>query len=293
MNSHETETSVVPHGEAVAIRERSPAQVLADAQDRAKLVAGVIRDRKLFARVGHKDYVQVEGWTTLAAQYNLVPSVAWSRPLESGGFEAQAELRRMDSGAVVATAQAECGTANDGEWIDRAAYAQRSMAETRAVSKVCRIALSWVMVLGGYEATPAEEVPREGFPDRGSPNHERLIPLRFAGDCTECGYRIAAGTKALYNFSAKSARHAEGECPSEPAYNHPDQQPDAEPPPKISQAQIAGIRALLRGLGGEEQQRAVMATIDPRTIDASGVITLGALSKDDASKILDALKKPR
>lgn len=32
------------------------------------------------------------------------------------------------------------------------------MAQTRAVSKVCRIALSWIMTLAGYEPTPAEEI---------------------------------------------------------------------------------------------------------------------------------------
>ena len=37
------------------------------------------------------------------------------------------------------------------------------MAETRATGKAMRVALSWVMALAGYEATPAEEMPAEPF----------------------------------------------------------------------------------------------------------------------------------
>ena len=38
-----------------------------------------------------------------------------------------------------------------------------SMAQTRAVSKAFRLALSWVMTLAGYEPTPAEEMKSGGL----------------------------------------------------------------------------------------------------------------------------------
>lgn len=51
------------------------------------------------------------------------------------------------------------------------------MAATRATSKACRQAFSWVMALTGFEVTPAEEIPenptgkdapdRRGYPTRG------------------------------------------------------------------------------------------------------------------------------
>lgn len=40
----------------------------------------------------------------------------------------------------------------------------RSMAQTRAASKVCRLNYSWIAVLGGYAPTPAEEINLEAHP---------------------------------------------------------------------------------------------------------------------------------
>ena len=44
-------------------------------------------------------------------------------------------------------------------WSTRPRYARRSMAQTRATGKACRLAFSWIMALAGYEPTPAEEMP--------------------------------------------------------------------------------------------------------------------------------------
>ena len=164
-------TDLVPAAEqAIALPQdpRSPKEIIAEATEKAAAVADVIEKQHLFAQIQGKKYVQVEGWVTLAAMYGLVPSIESTTQIstEPGGWEAKAELRRIDSGLVVATAEAECGTEGDGDWLTRPSYAQRSMAETRAVSKVCRIALSWVIVLAGYSVTPAEEVPRDGFQDK-------------------------------------------------------------------------------------------------------------------------------
>ncbi len=164
-------TDLVPAAEqAIALPQdlRSPKELIAEATEKAAAVKDVIERQGLFSLISGKKYVQVEGWVTLAAMYGLVPSIESTTqiPAGPGGWEAKAELRRMDTGMVLATAEAECGTEGDGDWLTRASYAQRSMAETRAVSKVCRIALSWVIVLAGYSVTPAEEVPRDGFQDR-------------------------------------------------------------------------------------------------------------------------------
>ena len=209
---------------------RAPAQIIKDAQERAKVVADIIASQGLFKLIKGKRYVFYEGWCTLAAQYGLVPGIEWSRPLQGGGFEAKAELRRMDTGVVVATADAECGTAGDGEWCERASYAQRSMAETRAVSKVCRVALSWVIVLAGYAATPAEEVPDGGFdnrpsapakPQNGRPapprpqtSGARKLPLSRAEACTKCDFVIPKGQDAYWE-AGKGVWHLEGQCQTE------------------------------------------------------------------------------
>ena len=219
----ETETTEIVPTPTLNGAPMKPADMVAAAQERAEVVANIIRRQGLAKRISGKEYVQVEGWCTLAAQYSLVPSVQWSKPLETGGFEAQAELRRMDNGAVVATAQAECGTYGDGPWMERAAYAQRSMAETRAVSKVCRVALSWVMVLAGYEVTPAEEVPDGGFDDRPrqsggtikAAEGERKMKAKYKGECYLCGNAINVGDGMIFMLSNKKAKH-DPPCMEEP-----------------------------------------------------------------------------
>jgi hypothetical protein len=57
----------------------------------------------------------------------------------------------------------------------------RSMAQTRAGSKVARLNYSWVAVLGGHSPTPAEEVAEQGPPDNGDPvKTEQLEPISKA-----------------------------------------------------------------------------------------------------------------
>jgi hypothetical protein len=85
-----------------------------------------------------------------------------------GIYTAVVELRRINDGQSIARASAECGAPDELDrhgkplWASRPRYARRSMALTRATAKACRLAFSWVIVLAGYEATPAEEMPDHG-----------------------------------------------------------------------------------------------------------------------------------
>lgn len=103
-------------------------------------------------------YVKVEGWATIAAAYGCAPSIR-EVVEEDRGIRAVAELKRAD-GTVVATAEGFCGL-DEPEWSNRALYARRGMAQTRAVSRVCRTAFAFVITLmdAGLETTPAEEIP--------------------------------------------------------------------------------------------------------------------------------------
>jgi len=73
-------------------------------------------------------------------------------------------LVRMSDGACIGRASAECGAPDELDkygkpvWSTRPRYARRSMAQTRATGKACRLAFSWIMALAGYEVTPAEEM---------------------------------------------------------------------------------------------------------------------------------------
>ena len=102
-----------------------------------------------------KKFVGVEGWTTLAVMLGCVAREV-STTVHDGIYVAVVELVRMNDGACVGRASAECG--EEKPWNTRPKYARRSMAQTRATGKACRLAFSWIMLLAGYEVTPAEEM---------------------------------------------------------------------------------------------------------------------------------------
>ena len=139
-------TEVVPYTapsvELGTIRAGNPAALVKQATEAANALAGVIRDRKLFSRISGREFVRCEGWTTLAAMMGVLPSEV-SVSESEGTYTATVELRRMSDGAVLTKASAECGM-DEKTWATRDAYARRSMAITRATSKACRIAFSWV-----------------------------------------------------------------------------------------------------------------------------------------------------
>lgn len=145
---------------------------------RASDVAGVCREivTKTAQTIQGRKYVRVEGWQAIAVAYGLVAS---SRDVEvvPGGVRAIGEVRRMGDGAIVSTAEGFVGEdeptwfggkLNGKELPPRAMYAIRAMAQTRAISRACRGALSFVVTLidSGLSTTPAEEM--EGVTVEGS-----------------------------------------------------------------------------------------------------------------------------
>ena len=134
-------------------------------------VAGVCKDivHQTAQTIGGRKYVRVEGWQAIATAHGCVASARDVEKIE-GGWRAIGEVRRMDTGSVIATAEGFLGT-DEPVWAKRPEYAKRAMAQTRAISRACRSAFAHVVVLigGGLETTPAEEVPAEGFSD--GPRH--------------------------------------------------------------------------------------------------------------------------
>jgi len=114
---------------------------------------------------GIKKFVCVEGWSSIAVAHGCVASARDVEKIE-GGYRAIGEVKRMDNGAVIATAE---GFVGDDEplWANRPTYAKRAMCQTRAISRACRSAFSHVVVLidSNLSTTPAEEVPFGGFED--------------------------------------------------------------------------------------------------------------------------------
>lgn len=128
-----------------------------------------------------KKYIRCEGWLSIAAAFNCVPSIREVIE-EERGIRAISELRRPD-GTVIATAEGYVGL-DEPRWSNQPMYARRGMASTRAISRVCRQVFSFVVVMidENLSPTPAEEVPTGGdvvdgsFAARASPPSARPSP---------------------------------------------------------------------------------------------------------------------
>ena len=136
--------------------EVRPKDVVRTATAIATELAKVIEKQKLFSIIKNKEYVRVEGWTTLGAMLGVTPREVSNDGNEDGIYVAVVELVRNSDGVIIGRASAECG--GSAMWASRDAYARRSMATTRATGKAYRLAFSWIMALAGYEVTPAEEM---------------------------------------------------------------------------------------------------------------------------------------
>lgn len=151
---NENQLAVTNNGVATQIRQATD-------------VAGACREivKATAQRIGNKDYVRVEGWQSIAVAHGCVASARDVEKVE-GGVRCIGEVRRMDTGAVIATAEGFVGD-DEPTWANRPTYAKRAMCQTRAISRACRSAFAHVVVLidRNLSTTPAEEVPHGGFED--------------------------------------------------------------------------------------------------------------------------------
>lgn len=138
----------------------NPAELISAASAVATELKKVVIDAKLSQNIQGKEYVKVEGWTTLGMLLGLLPREVSTEAKDDGSYVSTVAFCRPD-GSIVTQASAECGDETDGKWAQRPPYARRSMAQTRATGKAARLAFSWIMALAGYAPTPAEEMPLE------------------------------------------------------------------------------------------------------------------------------------
>jgi hypothetical protein len=144
--------------------------------DHAAAVAAACRAivEETVQQIQGRRYVRVEGWQAIAIAHGCVAS---SRDVHrvDGGYAAIGEIRRRDTGMVIATAE---GFVGDDEplWAKRPEYARRAMCQTRAISRACRSAFAHVVVMmnAGLETTPAEEIAHEELPR----THDIVPPQR-------------------------------------------------------------------------------------------------------------------
>ena len=132
-------------------------------------VANAVRDGVLgqTIEIQGKKYIQSPGWAMMANAFGFVVSGGEVRR-EGEGFVAKAYLKRQDNGVIIAEAEGYVDR-TEPRWKTAPEYALRSMAQTRAASKVCKMALASCVPLMGVKnlsVTPAEEVPEGGFTPR-------------------------------------------------------------------------------------------------------------------------------
>jgi len=158
-------------------RTSDPETALERMTEVSKLLFAVVEDRRLYVQIGGRKHLLVSAWTTLGAMLGLFPVVAWTKPNETGdGYVARVEVLTRD-GQLVGAAEAECSKA-ESKWRGRDPFALRSMASTRATSRALRGPLEQVVVLAGYDATSADEMPIADTANSDNPDDGPIPPAQ-------------------------------------------------------------------------------------------------------------------
>jgi hypothetical protein len=148
-----------PELHALAI-QRAPELVLQEAKKAAKALNDLIESKPNKCVIEGKTYLQFEDWQTLGRFYGVTVAARSTKYIEYGetrGFEATAEALLVGSNQVISSAEAMC-LDDEWKWTDKPMFQLKSMAQTRACAKAFRNVLAWVVVLAGYQPTPAEEI---------------------------------------------------------------------------------------------------------------------------------------
>lgn len=166
----------------IIIQNNNPMENIRQSTD----VAGACKEivTKTAISIQGKKYVPVEGWMSIATAHGCVASISKVESVEGNinfvrGYKATAEIRRMTDNMLISTAEGFVGEdepvwfGGESEVYDkqtkrkvkkilpkRPDFAIRAMAQTRALSRVCRSAFAHIVVLmdAGLSTTPAEEM---------------------------------------------------------------------------------------------------------------------------------------
>lgn len=149
-------------------------------------IAGVCRAivKQTAMTIQGRQYVKVEGWQAIASAAGCGVSIVEVTE-ELSGIKSVAEVRRLSDGALVGRGEGfvgedeptwSGGKVGEKTYPRRPDYARRALAQTRAISRACRSAFAFIVVLidANLSTTPAEEVPEGGF--EGSPVQPKSPP---------------------------------------------------------------------------------------------------------------------
>jgi len=147
--------------ELTTIEQPRPLDIYRQSTDAASVCKEIVVATS--STIQGRRYVAVEGWQAIAVAHGCVASAIDVRRITdegATGFAATGVLRRMSDGVEIGRAEGFVGD-DERTWGKRDVYAKRAMAQTRAISRVCRSAFAHVVVMmkAGLATTPAEEVP--------------------------------------------------------------------------------------------------------------------------------------
>lgn len=146
----------------------------------ANVLKAYVVKQGLFTNIKGKNYAHVDGWQFagfLSGLSAVIDSVEDLSNDKETKWNAVAKIYRGEKLISIGFALCSSKEANKKGFEE---YAVLSMAQTRAIGKVYRNLIGWVMKLAGYESTPSEEmhkvdevqksqdtqvVPEQGFED--------------------------------------------------------------------------------------------------------------------------------
>lgn len=144
----------------LARMENAPEIVLAEAQKAATALKKVIQGKPKPVVINGETYLEFEDWQTVGRFYGYTAGVEEAPEfVELGGARGfKATAVALDSKGVIRSRATAYCMDDEERWGKAPTYQLASMAQTRANAKALRNVLSWVTVLAGYKATPAEEM---------------------------------------------------------------------------------------------------------------------------------------
>lgn len=166
-----------------------PKEVMKQAQEIANLLMDFVRKKNLAKKFGAEgEHIMLPAWQFAGHFYGYTASVTKTEPYQDDitgacGFKAWADVLNSQ-GIVISKAESLC-LDDEENWGERAKYTYKdvpgmgrekvqtgsvrvpsfqlmSMAQTRAMSRGLSNVLRFVVVLAGYEGTPAEEMQTTG-----------------------------------------------------------------------------------------------------------------------------------
>ena len=132
------------------------------AHEKAAQLRKVVDEQRLSVKIGPSEHLRVEAWQTIAKGYGCsasseVTELHRDKDGKVIGVTARSKVIDNGSGIIVGGADSFCFADEEGKG-DQSVAQLAGMAQTRSISRGLKQVFSWVVVLAGYDSTPAEEM---------------------------------------------------------------------------------------------------------------------------------------